>query len=77
MKNPALLGRRASRPTSTQVDLPIYDDADTMWADFQNGELDCSQVPPDQVPAITAGREVKDGAWTARSWPAAASTSSA
>ncbi len=55
-----------------QVDLPIYDDVDTMWAAFQGGELDCSQAPPDQVAAITAGSEVKDGAWTARSWPAAA-----
>ena len=43
-----------------------------MWADFQAGELDCSQAPADQVQTITDGSEVKDGTWTARSWPAAA-----
>lgn len=55
-----------------EVALPIYDDVETMWADFQAGELDCSQAPSDQAQAITDGGEVKNGAWTARSWPAAA-----
>ena len=55
-----------------EVDLPIYDDVETMWAAFQAGELDCSQAPPEQVQVVTAGSEVKDGTWTARSWPAAA-----
>ena len=54
------------------MDLPIYDDVETMWTAFQDGELDCSQAPPDQVAAITSGSEVKDGTWTARTWPAAA-----
>jgi oligopeptide transport system substrate-binding protein len=54
------------------VDLPIYDDVETMWADFQAGELDCSQAPPDQAQAIIDGTQVKNGSWTARSWPAAA-----
>ncbi|HEY5168632.1 MAG TPA: ABC transporter substrate-binding protein, partial [Thermoleophilia bacterium] len=55
-----------------EVDLPIYDDVETMWTAFLAGGLDCSQAPPDQVPVITSGSEVKDGTWTARSWPAAA-----
>ncbi len=55
-----------------EVDLPIYDDVETMWADFQADELDCSQAPADQAQTIADGSEVKDGTWTARSWPAAA-----
>jgi oligopeptide transport system substrate-binding protein len=55
-----------------EVDLPIYDEVDAMWTDFQAGELDCSQAPPDQAQTIAAGSEVKDGTWSARSWPAAA-----
>ena len=55
-----------------RVDLPVYDDVESMWAAFRAGALDCSQAPPEQVQAITAGTEVKAGTWTARSWPAAA-----
>ena len=55
-----------------EVDLPIYDDVEAMWSDFRAGELDCSQTPPDEVQAISASSQVKDGTWTARSWPAAA-----
>jgi oligopeptide transport system substrate-binding protein len=54
------------------VDLPIYEDVESMWADFQSGELDCSQVPTEQVDAVAASPEVADGTWTAGSWPAAA-----
>jgi len=55
-----------------EVDLPIYDDVETMWAAFEAGELDTSQAPTDQVQAITASSEVAGGTWTAGSWPAAA-----
>jgi peptide/nickel transport system substrate-binding protein/oligopeptide transport system substrate-binding protein len=54
------------------IDLPIFDDVDAMWTAFDRGELDCSQVPSDEVAAVQAGSEVTGGAWTASSWPAAA-----
>ncbi|MGE5229057.1 MAG: ABC transporter substrate-binding protein [Deltaproteobacteria bacterium] len=54
------------------VDLPIYEDVADMWADFEAGELDCCQVPTDQVAAVEASTEVADGTWTAGTWPAAA-----
>ncbi len=54
------------------VDLPIYEDVEAMWEDFAAGELDCSQVPTDQVAAVTASPEVAAGTWAAGSWPAAA-----
>ena len=83
--SPGAVARRSrwsrTRPTGTprtpawvdEVDLPIYDDVETMWAAFQDGELDCSQAPPDQVPAITC-RQRGQGrhAGRPRSWPAAA-----
>ena len=43
-----------------------------MWADFEAGELDCSQAPTDQVATVEASTEVADGTWTAGTWPAAA-----
>jgi peptide/nickel transport system substrate-binding protein/oligopeptide transport system substrate-binding protein len=43
-----------------------------MWADFQQGKLDCSQVPTEQVSTVAASPEVSDGTWNAGSWPAAA-----
>ena len=54
------------------VDLPIYEDPESMWADFREGKLDCSQVPVEQVSSVTASPEVSDGRWAAGSWPAAA-----
>lgn len=54
------------------VQLPIYDDAEAMWEDFSAGELDCSQVPPDQLPSVTASPQAAGAAWTGGSWPAAA-----
>ena len=54
------------------VDLPIFDDVEAMWAAFEEGSLDCAQVPTDQVAAVRASSEVTGGAWTAGSWPAAA-----
>jgi oligopeptide transport system substrate-binding protein len=54
------------------VDLPIYEDVESMWADFEEGELDCSQVPTEQVAAVAESPEVADETWTAGSWPAAA-----
>jgi oligopeptide transport system substrate-binding protein len=54
------------------VDLPIYEDVESMWMDFQEGELDCSQVPTEQVATVTESPEVADESWTAGSWPAAA-----
>jgi oligopeptide transport system substrate-binding protein len=54
------------------IDLPIFDDVEAMWASFQTGDLDCSQVPGDQVAAVRDGAEVTSGTWTAASWPAAA-----
>jgi oligopeptide transport system substrate-binding protein len=54
------------------VDLPIYDDVAGMWADFRDGGLDCSQVPPAEVSAATASPEATPAPWTAGSWPAAA-----
>jgi peptide/nickel transport system substrate-binding protein/oligopeptide transport system substrate-binding protein len=63
------------------VDLPIYDDADEMWAAFQEGDLDCSQVPSSELAAATASPEPSAASaspsptarpWTTGSWPAAA-----
>ena len=54
------------------VRLPIYDDVESMWADFEAGELDCSQVPREQLEAVSGGPEVAAGAWTVGDWPAAA-----
>jgi peptide/nickel transport system substrate-binding protein/oligopeptide transport system substrate-binding protein len=54
------------------VELGIYEDVESMWADFQQGELDCSQVPTEQVATLETSPEVVDGTWTPGSWPAAA-----
>ncbi|HTX68870.1 MAG TPA: ABC transporter substrate-binding protein [Thermoleophilia bacterium] len=54
------------------IDLPIYDDVEKMWTDFQDGGLDCTQVPSSDVAAAQTSREVTSGTWTAGSWPAAA-----
>jgi peptide/nickel transport system substrate-binding protein/oligopeptide transport system substrate-binding protein len=54
------------------IELPIFDDAESMLASFEQGELDCTQAPSDQIAAVEAGAEVTSGAWTAGSWPAAA-----
>ncbi|NLE22172.1 MAG: ABC transporter substrate-binding protein [Actinobacteria bacterium] len=54
------------------VQLPIYDDVDAMWEDFQAGRLDCSQVPVEQLPAATASPGAAGDGRTAGSWPAAA-----
>lgn len=54
------------------VELPIFEDTESMWESFQQGELDCSQVPSGQVAAVRAGPEVTGGTWSAVSWPAAA-----
>jgi peptide/nickel transport system substrate-binding protein/oligopeptide transport system substrate-binding protein len=63
------------------VDMPIYDDVDKMWAAFQEGGLDCSQVPSSELASVAASPEADaDGAspsasprpWTTGSWPAAA-----
>lgn len=54
------------------VELPVFDDVESMWASFEEGKTDCSQVPSDQVAAVAARPEVAGGAWTAASWPAAA-----
>jgi peptide/nickel transport system substrate-binding protein/oligopeptide transport system substrate-binding protein len=54
------------------VELPIYDDSEAMWEDFQAGELDCSQVPPEALPAASASPQAESDAWMAGSWPAAA-----
>ncbi len=54
------------------VQMPIYDDVDDMWEDFQAGELDCSQVPQDQLSSVTPSPEAAGDGRTAGSWPAAA-----
>jgi oligopeptide transport system substrate-binding protein len=64
------------------VDMPIYDDVEDMWADFQEGGLDCSQVPSSELAAATAspgpsasasaGPSAAPRTWTTGSWPAAA-----
>jgi oligopeptide transport system substrate-binding protein len=54
------------------IELPIFDDVESMWASFEHGELDCSQVPSGQIAAVQAGPEVTGGTWSAVSWPAAA-----
>jgi oligopeptide transport system substrate-binding protein len=54
------------------IDLPIYDDVERMWTDFQAGGLDCTQVPGPEVAAAQTSQEVTSGTWTAGSWPAAA-----
>ena len=54
------------------VELPIYVDVQAMWAAFQEGGLDCSQVPPSEAATIKASSEVTSGTWTMGSWPAAA-----
>ena len=46
-------GTRSSPAGWTPRSSPIYDDVESMWADFQEGELDCSQVPTDQVAAVS------------------------
>ena len=71
VKNPAYWDKE--RPGWVDaVEFTIYEDVESMWTDFQAGELDCSQVPTEQVSAVTASPEVTDGTWTAGSWPAAA-----
>ncbi len=54
------------------VELPIFDDAESMWAAFARGDLDCSRVPTDEIAAVEASPEVAGGTWMAESWPAAA-----
>jgi oligopeptide transport system substrate-binding protein len=54
------------------VDFTIYEAVESMWADFQEGKLDCSQVPTEQVSTVATSPKVTDGTWTAGSWPAAA-----
>ncbi len=54
------------------VELPIFDDVESMWAGFERGDLDCSRVPTDEIAAVEAGPEVAAGTWTAMAWPAAA-----
>jgi peptide/nickel transport system substrate-binding protein/oligopeptide transport system substrate-binding protein len=54
------------------IELPIFDDVESMWESFEQGELDCSQVPSGQVAAAQAAPEVTGGTWSAVSWPAAA-----
>ncbi len=54
------------------IEMPIFQDAEVMWSQFEKGLLDCSQVPPGQVAAVTSHPSVVAGDWTARSWPALA-----
>jgi peptide/nickel transport system substrate-binding protein/oligopeptide transport system substrate-binding protein len=63
------------------VELPIYDDAEDMWTAFQEGGLDCSQVPSSELAAATASPQASSASagaspaaqqWTTGSWPAAA-----
>jgi peptide/nickel transport system substrate-binding protein/oligopeptide transport system substrate-binding protein len=54
------------------VEMPIYDDTDVMWEDFQAGRLDCSQVPQEQFPSMTASPGAAGDGVTTGSWPAAA-----
>lgn len=63
------------------VELPIYEEVEEMWADFQEGGLDCSQVPSEELASVAAsptpaaaGASPSPGtpAWTTGSWPAAA-----
>ena len=44
-QEPGLLGRRAAPATWTRSTCRSIDDVETMWLEFQEGELDCSQVP--------------------------------
>ncbi len=63
------------------VELPIYEDVEGMWEAFQEGDLDCSQVPSEELASVSASpEEAADGAspsaspraWSTGSWPAAA-----
>ena len=62
------------------VELPIYEYVEAMWADFQEGGLDCSQVPSSELAVATASPDPSAAAsgspaatqWTTGSWPAAA-----
>jgi ABC-type transport system substrate-binding protein len=54
------------------VELPIYDDSESMWEDFETGKLDCSQVPAERQPLVATSPQAAGDAWTAGSWPAAA-----
>jgi peptide/nickel transport system substrate-binding protein/oligopeptide transport system substrate-binding protein len=63
------------------VELPVFDDAEDMWAAFQEGGLDCSQVPSSELAGATASPQSSPASasaspaaqqWTTGSWPAAA-----
>jgi len=71
VKNPTYWDKAHAGYVSA-VDMPIYDDVGQMWADFQTGGLDCTQVPGSEVAAAQASQQVTSGTWTAGSWPAAA-----
>jgi oligopeptide transport system substrate-binding protein len=72
VKNPTFWDASEHPVYVDEVVLPFYDDVEAMWADFEAGELDCSQAPADALPAMTATEPLEGDGWTARSWPAAA-----
>jgi len=52
-----------------KIKMPIVADVETMWDAFEDGEIDCSRVPPGQVATVTASPRVQSGRWSATSWP--------
>jgi len=46
-----------------------YGNENSMFLDFQAGNLDWSSVPPGQVASTQANPKVTDGTWSAKAWP--------
>ena len=52
-----------------RIHMPVYEDTNTMWLEFQKGTLDYTDVPPGQVKAAENNAKVKSGEWTAKKYP--------
>ena len=62
-------GNSASPGNVDTIFMPIYRDATTEWLAFQKGITDFSYVPPGSVHAAANSANVKNGTWTAKSYP--------
>jgi len=51
------------------IHMPIINDLNTQWLEFQKGTIDFTMVPPGQVKAAENNPKVKSGEWTAKKWP--------
>jgi ABC-type transport system substrate-binding protein len=68
-RNDAWWGAASGGPYLDGVHMPILLDTQTMWLDFQKGDLDFTRVPTGQAQTSSELPQVKDGEWTAKVWP--------